>query len=169
LWALSILAEEGFEYDSSIFPVQHDIYGIPKASRRPYRADTPGGPIMEFPLTTFRLLGSTNLPVGGGGYLRILPFWYTRSGIALAQAQSIPLIAYIHPWELDPNQPRISAGFKSRLRHYTNLRHTQAKLRKLIGMGNFTSFEAVTSETANHILSLGADLDKTVASSAAGV
>ena len=142
LWALEVLVEAGFSYDSSVFPVKHDTYGIPDAPRSPYPVMTPSGPIVECPMTTFRVSGSPNLPVGGGGYLRILPTWYTRLGLARARQENIPLICYIHPWEVDPEQPRIASSWKSRLRHYTNLGKTCARLKDLIDSGRFTSFEA---------------------------
>jgi len=142
LWALDVLAGSGFRYDSSIFPIRHDVYGIPDASRFPFRLVTPSGPLVEYPITTFRFIGDINLPVGGGGYLRILPFWYTRFGCARAAKEDLPVIAYIHPWEIDPEQPRLAGRLKSRLRHYTNLAATSSRLRKLIGIGRFTSFEA---------------------------
>ena len=140
LWALDVLAELGFTYDSSIFPIRHDIYGMPNAPRRPFRITTSAGPLMEYPLTTFRLPGSPNLPVGGGGYLRIFPWWYTRLGISRARGKGIPLIVYVHPWELDPDQPRLAARFSSRLRHYTNLAKTQERLRRLFELFRFSSF-----------------------------
>ena len=136
-WALEILVEAGFTYDSSIFPVHHDTYGIPGAPRRPFRVDTPAGPIIEYPMSTFRCAGQ-NLPVGGGGYLRMLPSWYTRLGISRLKAESIPLIVYVHPWEIDPQQPRVfdvlggRAPWKSRLRHYTNLHKMENRLRDLL-------------------------------------
>ena len=139
-WALEILAELGFQYDSSIFPIHHDTYGIPRAPRTPFRAATASGSIVEFPLTTFRA-GLQNLPVGGGGYLRIFPFWYTRFGVRQAQAQGVPLIVYVHPWEIDPEQPRVAAGLKSRLRHYTNLAGTYARLERLCSLAAFSSFQ----------------------------
>jgi polysaccharide deacetylase family protein (PEP-CTERM system associated) len=139
-WALDILAELGFQYDSSVFPVKHDVYGMPAAPRSPFQIMTKSGPIVEFPMTTFRIGNGPNLPVGGGGYLRILPTWYTRIGIQRARSEGLPVICYIHPWELDPEQPRIEARLKSRLRHYTNLKKTSERLRKLIGFGHFTNF-----------------------------
>jgi polysaccharide deacetylase family protein (PEP-CTERM system associated) len=139
LWALDILAELGFRYDSSIFPIHHDIYGIPESPRKPFRLDTSAGPLAEFPMTTFRL-GKHNLPVGGGGYLRILPWWFTRLGVRRAATSGMRLITYVHPWELDPEQPRIAGRITSRLRHYRNLTKTAGRLRRLIGMGSFTSF-----------------------------
>jgi polysaccharide deacetylase family protein (PEP-CTERM system associated) len=146
LWALEVLAELGFTYDSSIFPIHHDFYGIPDGPRRPFRVTTPSGSLIEYPITTFRLLGRRNLPVGGGGYLRILPYWYTSLGWARAARDDLPLIAYIHPWEVDPGQPRLDGRLKSRLRHYTNLAKTEGRLRKLLRSGTFTSFRGVRLE-----------------------
>ncbi len=140
LWALEVLVETGFTYDSSIFPIKHDIYGIPSAPRHPFRMETPSGPIVECPITTFRLMLPHNLPVGGGSYLRIFPFWYTRLGFRRAQADRLPLIVYTHPWEFDPEQPRFAGRLLSRLRHYTNLAKTCARLRDLLRMGTFASF-----------------------------
>ena len=141
LWALSILVEEGFHYDSSIFPIRHDIYGMAEASRVPYQIETESGPLLEFPLTTFRMQTSRNLPVGGGGYLRIFPFWYTKMGVERAEADGVPLIAYVHPWEIDAEQPRVPGRAKSRLRHYTNLANMEEKLGKLVQLGHFTNFQ----------------------------
>ena len=140
LWALDVLAECGFRYDSSIFPVRHDVYGFPEAPRVPFRVDTPGGPLAEFPMTTFRCWGSPNLPVGGGGYLRIFPEFVTRLGIRKAFDDGIPLIIYVHPWEVDPAQPRLHGRLKSRLRHYANLSKTAQRLRNLIGRVRVSSF-----------------------------
>ncbi len=140
MWALEILAELGFRYDSSIFPIRHDIYGIPDAPRGPFRIDTPAGPIAEFPLTTFRCLGEKNIPVGGGGYLRIFPFWLTKLGARKAWEQTLPINTYTHPWEIDPDQPRIDGRLTSRLRHYTNLGKTAARLGKLAKRIDYSSF-----------------------------
>lgn len=139
LWALDILAEAGFEYDSSIFPIRHDTYGLPDGPRRPVRVETRGGAIVEFPITTFRV-SRQNMPVGGGGYLRLLPFWYTRLGVERAAADGVPLIVYVHPWEIDPDQPRLSGRLRSRVRHYTNLSKTYPRLRRLLELKAFTSF-----------------------------
>ena len=140
LWALDVLAQAGFTYDSSIFPIRHDTYGIPDAPRAPFRVATPSGALVEYPITTFRFRVGPNLPVGGGGYLRVLPFWYTRIGVARAAAEHLPLLAYIHPWEIDPGQPRFHGRARSRLRHYTNLSRTQNRLAALFRLGRFTSF-----------------------------
>jgi polysaccharide deacetylase family protein (PEP-CTERM system associated) len=139
LWALEILAELGFTYDSSIFPIHHDVYGIPDAPRRPFRVSTQSGPIIEYPITTFRL-GGKNMPVGGGGYLRLLPFWYTRYGVRRAEQDSVPLVVYVHPWEVDPGQPRLAGRWKARFRHYTNLDSMYGRLESLLKLGGFTTF-----------------------------
>ena len=139
LWALEILVELGFEYDSSIFPIHHDRYGIPVAPRAPFRVNTPSGLLIEYPITTFRL-GNQNLPVAGGGYLRLLPQWYTKFGIHRVQAEGLPVIAYVHPWEIDPDQPRLRVPLTSRFRHYTNLSRTYGRLDKMLASGKFTSF-----------------------------
>jgi polysaccharide deacetylase family protein (PEP-CTERM system associated) len=139
LWALEILVEIGFTYDSSIFPIHHDRYGIPSAPRAPFRIRTPAGALSEYPLTTFRFAGRS-LPVGGGGYLRLLPRWYTRFGIKRAQQEGLPVIVYVHPWEVDPDQPRLPCKWTSRLRHYTNLSKTYDRLNELLREGSFTSF-----------------------------
>ncbi|MDQ6887062.1 MAG: DUF3473 domain-containing protein [Gemmatimonadota bacterium] len=142
LWAFESLIAAGFTYDSSVFPIHHDVYGIPDAPRQPFRVITPSGTLLEFPLTTFRLGGAHNFPVGGGGYLRILPLWYTRLGFARASAQGVPLIVNVHPWEIDPEQPRLAGRRLSRLRHYTNLARTSDKLRRVLRDGDFSGFGA---------------------------
>jgi polysaccharide deacetylase family protein (PEP-CTERM system associated) len=139
-WALDVLAELGFRYDSSVFPIRHDVYGIPDAPRAPFRVVTSNGPMVEFPMTTFRWLGGFNLPVGGGGYLRIFPFWFTRFGIARAGKDGLSLITYLHPWEVDPQQPRLAGRLTSRVRHYTNLRKTAARFRELTTFVRFSTF-----------------------------
>jgi polysaccharide deacetylase family protein (PEP-CTERM system associated) len=132
LWALDILIEEGYTYDASIFPIRHDRYGIPLSPRHPYVLSRPPGTLVEAPASTVRW-GPLNLPVAGGGYFRILPYAWTRWGIArLNEREGRPAIFYLHPWELDPAQPRLSAGVLSRFRHYRNLDKTEARLRQLI-------------------------------------
>jgi polysaccharide deacetylase family protein (PEP-CTERM system associated) len=148
-WALDILTELGFRYDSSVFPVKHDVYGVPAAPRSPFQIVTNSGPIVEFPMTTFRIGLGPNLPVGGGGYLRILPSWYTRIGLERAWKEGLTVICYVHPWELDPEQPRIEARIRSRLRHYTNLDKMSERLRRLMSLVNFTNFRE--SGLADHL------------------
>jgi polysaccharide deacetylase family protein (PEP-CTERM system associated) len=151
LWALDVLAELGFTYDSSIFPIHHDVYGIPDAPRKPFRVSTPAGDITEYPITTFRMR-QKNLPVGGGGYLRMLPYWYTRMGIARAESEGVPLVVYVHPWEVDPEQPRLSGRLTSRLRHYTNLSRMYHRLDRLLATGNFSSFRDAGLHVGNESL-----------------
>jgi hypothetical protein len=128
------------------------VYGIPDAPRHPVRLSDGGKPFTEFPLTTFRLapFGTTNLPVAGGGYLRMLPFWYTRLGVRRVHAEGRPVIAYLHPWELDPPQPRITGRWRSRLRHYSGLATMPARVKGLLGLGRFSSFEASGLLAASH-------------------
>ncbi len=132
LWALDILVEEGFGYDSSIFPVVHDTYGIPDANRFPHTIETEAGLLREFPLTTLPLkIGwkQVRLPIAGGGYLRLLPVETIRKGIdAVNNNELQPAVLYFHPWEIDPAQPRIKAGIISTFRHYLNLKRTEGKL-----------------------------------------
>ena len=125
--------EEGFSVDSSVFPVSHDRYGIPNGIPGIHRISTPSGPIVEFPLTAVGPCRCA-LPVGGGGYFRLYPFWLTRRLLQHVNRQARrPFAFYIHPWEVDPKQPRLKAGsFSSRLRHYINLQPTVAKLSKLL-------------------------------------
>ena len=138
LWALDILVELGFTYDSSIFPVRHDRYGIPDAARIPHRLVTPNRKdIVEWPLSTANVFGY-RLPVAGGGYFRLLPYWLTHWGLAsINRNEQRPFIFYLHPWEIDPEQPRVSAGWLSRFRHYTNLEKCEQRLQRLLGEFRF--------------------------------
>ena len=132
LWALDVLIEEGYRYDASIFPIRHDRYGIPVSARHPYPIERPNGRVMEVPGSTVRV-GPLNFPVAGGGYFRILPYWWTRWGIARMNGrESRPAVFYLHPWEIDPDQPRLSAGLLGRFRHYRNLDKTETRLRALL-------------------------------------
>jgi len=132
LWALDVLLEEGYEYDSSIFPIRHDRYGIPVSARRPYAIERTVGTLVEVPGSTTRF-GPLNLPVAGGGYFRILPYQWTRWGIArLNRLEGRAAIFYLHPWEIDPDQPRLACGRLSRFRHYRNLERTEERLRRLL-------------------------------------
>ena len=150
LWALDILVEEGFTYDSSIFPILHDTYGIPDAQRFPHTLQTNAGPLAEFPLTTLSLnLGwkKMHLPIAGGGYLRLLPVEIIRRGIARINVKERqPAVLYFHPWEIDPDQPRIKAGMKSTFRHYLNLRGTERKLGYLFERIGFAPMKEVLAE-----------------------
>jgi polysaccharide deacetylase family protein (PEP-CTERM system associated) len=132
LWALDVLIEEGYRYDASIFPIRHDRYGIPLSPRHPYVLPRESGVLVEVPASTVRV-GPLNLPVAGGGYFRILPYSWTRWGIArINEREHRPAIFYLHPWELDPLQPRLGAGLMGRFRHYRNLEKTETRLRQLL-------------------------------------
>ncbi len=132
LWALDVLIEEGYAYDSSIFPIRHDRYGIPVSPRHPFVVTRDTGALIEAPGSTTRL-GPLNLPVAGGGYFRILPYGWTRWGIdRVNRLEQRPAIFYLHPWEIDPGQPRLRAGTLGRFRHYRNLDKTEARLRQLL-------------------------------------
>lgn len=150
LWALDVLAEEGYQYDSSIFPIRHDRYGIPVSAREPYRIDRGSFSLIEVPGSTTRL-GPLNLPVAGGGYFRLLPYWWTRWGIArVNRLERRPAVFYLHPWEIDPGQPRLHAGRLGRFRHYRNLDQTEARLRQLLTDFRFDAVDAVVA-SARHV------------------
>jgi polysaccharide deacetylase family protein (PEP-CTERM system associated) len=130
-WAHRILAEAGYRYSSSLFPISHDLYGMPNAPRVPYYGGS--ADILEIPATTTRLLGR-NWPAAGGGYFRLLPIavsmWLLKRSQRLDAA---PVIFYFHPWELDPEQPRVAnASAKARFRHYLNLDKVESRMRVLL-------------------------------------
>jgi polysaccharide deacetylase family protein (PEP-CTERM system associated) len=132
LWALDILIQEGFRYDSSIFPIHHDRYGLPNAERFPHLLQRPGGTIWEFPPSTYRMFGQ-NLPIAGGGYLRLFPLQLTLAAMKrINEQEKKPVIVYLHPWEIDIDQPRLNGGWKSKVRHYINLKTTMPKLRSFL-------------------------------------
>jgi polysaccharide deacetylase family protein (PEP-CTERM system associated) len=177
-WAFQVLIEEGFKYDSSIFPVRHDFYGMPNAPRFPFLISQNGnknvkysqlnvdeqqdritGPIessgryalcampyassiVEFPLSTVRLFGQ-NLPISGGGYFRLFPYPLIVKGLKrINEKESKPFIFYLHPWEIDPDQPRIGgAGLRSTLRHYVNLNKTENRFKMLLKDFQFSSIK----------------------------
>jgi polysaccharide deacetylase family protein (PEP-CTERM system associated) len=140
LWALNILTAAGYQYDSSIYPIVHDRYGIPSHTRTFHWIDLPNGKqILELPLPTCAV-GGTNVPFGGGGYLRIYPLWLTKRLIRRVNArEGQPAVVYLHPWELDPEQPRQPVGVIQRLRHYYNLNGTHDKLDALLHEFRFVS------------------------------
>jgi polysaccharide deacetylase family protein (PEP-CTERM system associated) len=147
LWALDVLAEEGYVYDCSIFPIHHDRYGIPNAPRHMHPRVRPAGTLLEIPPSTLAV-GGVNVPVGGGGYFRILPYCWTRRGIRyLNDVERRPAVFYLHPWELDPGQPRLEASWRSQLRHYTNLESTESRLRQLLREFRFGSVASVVLAT----------------------
>jgi succinoglycan biosynthesis protein ExoA len=131
LWAIDVLIEEGIRIDSSVYPTHHDRYGIPGTPLGPHRIDRRAGQLWEFPPPVWRCLGYP-LPVGGGGYFRLYPYALTRSALSKINAAGRPFAAYLHPWELDPEQPRVPAGAAKRFRHYVNLRQTEPRLARLL-------------------------------------
>jgi polysaccharide deacetylase family protein (PEP-CTERM system associated) len=131
LWALDVLVDEGFVFDSSIYPTRHDRYGIPGAPREPYRIDRTDGGLWEFPPPMWRCLGYP-LPAGGGGYFRLYPYALTRYALRAINASGRPFAAYLHPWEIDPGQPRLRPGRLRAFRHYVNLGRTEQRLVRLL-------------------------------------
>jgi polysaccharide deacetylase family protein (PEP-CTERM system associated) len=135
-WIWETLLACGIEYDSSIFPIYHDLYGDPHAPRFPYFVNSGSGSILEIPPTTYSVLGRL-LPACGGGSFRLFPYWYTKLAIQAYNQCGYSAMIYLHPWEIDPNQPREAAGMKSRFRHYTNLHAVERKLRRLLASYEF--------------------------------
>jgi polysaccharide deacetylase family protein (PEP-CTERM system associated) len=145
LWALEILVEEGFQLDSSIYPVYHDRYGIPDAKPHVHQIHTPSGSLWEFPPAVVRM-GRLNLPVSGGGYFRLYPEAWTRRWLSRINHTGRPFVFYIHPWEVDPHQPRLKAGSRvSRFRHYVNLGRTEAKLKRMFREFRFGGIKDVVA------------------------
>lgn len=143
-WALDILIEAGFDYDSSIFPIKHDRYGMPGAPDYPHRlVREQSGSLIEFPLSSLDMLGY-RLPVAGGGYFRLYPYFLTRFFLNRVHSQTNrPFIFYLHPWEIDPGQPRIEAKPLSKFRHYNNLASCEDRLKSLLEDFKFTTVNAV--------------------------
>ena len=146
LWAFDVLAEEGFEYDSSIYPIHHDLYGIPGANRYPYvQPCSNGQSLLEFPPATAKIAGMT-FPAAGGGYLRIFPRAYTSWVFRQFEKAGKSLVLYLHPWEIDPEQPRLAGPLKSRFRHYTNLHRMQERLEFLLQRYRFVPFRSYLAD-----------------------
>jgi polysaccharide deacetylase family protein (PEP-CTERM system associated) len=147
MWALEILVEEGFVGDSSIYPIIHDRYGIPGSPRHSHVIETPAGPIREFPIATVKLSNERIAPIGGGGYLRLLPYRYTSAGIRrLNREENQPACIYFHPWEIDPHQPRLASGLIARARTYTGVNGMIRKLDRLLTEFQFSSLSRVCGE-----------------------
>jgi len=147
-WALDVLCEEGFRWDSSIFPVHHDRYGMPGTPRWPYELKTDiGNTLVEFPISTLRMPGYT-LPIAGGGYFRLFPYWFSRWGLGRINREGQPFIFYLHPWEIDPDQPKFDVKWLSRFRHYNNLDVCQARLERLLRDFRFATVGEVLEEQA---------------------
>lgn len=130
-WALPILVEEGYAYDSSIFPVLHDRYGLPGANPWCHELTTSSGSLMEAPPSTVSVFG-LRLPIAGGGYFRLFPYPTLQRWLHKVEVQGHPLVLYFHPWELDPEQPRMNGSLFSQFRHYLNLDKTEGRLRSLL-------------------------------------
>lgn len=144
LWALDVLVDLGFKYDSSIYPINHDVYGMPWAKRCIHELHTPKNKsIIEFPITTKKILGK-NIPIGGGGYFRLFPYWFTKYCLKSEYENKESFIFYLHPWELDINQPRINNASKmSKFRHYNNIKKTEKKFYCLLKDFKFNTVEYV--------------------------
>lgn len=142
-WALEILVEEGIRYDSSVFPIVHDRYGIPDADRHPYTERVGDRELVEFPMSTVRVAGR-NLPFVGGGYTRILPMPWVRWGMRrVVERERRPMILYVHPWELDADHPRLDASLLGRFRHYHGLSTVESRLRELLDRFRFATAREV--------------------------
>lgn len=154
-WAFEILAEEGYRYDSSVFPISRPDYGYPKAPPFPVVLHTASGELLELPLAT-TLVGGLRLPAAGGGYLRQLPFWLMTEAFSQWGELGVSAVLYTHPWEIDPEQPRIPCSFVTRMRHYRNLGRTLPRLDTLLGKFKFTSValrypEVVQGTLSSHL------------------
>lgn len=150
MWAFDILEDLGFEFSSSIFPIHHDRYGIPDAPR--FRYKVPGHDLVEYPISTARCLGR-NIPVSGGGYFRLFPYLLTKMALSkINMREHQPFVFYIHPWEMDPEQPRMNgARSVSRFRHYTNLDKTEARFEKLLGDFDFIPIPDASNSRQNNL------------------
>lgn len=137
-WAFDVLLEEGHSYDSSLFPIRRPDYGYPGAPAGPHEIRRPSGTLLEFPLAT-TMIGPARLPAAGGGYLRHFPFALIQRAFREHDARGEPAMFYVHPWEIDPAQPRIAAPFLTRMRHYGGLGRTLPRLERLLSEFRFTS------------------------------
>ena len=138
-WAFDVLIEEGYRYDSSLFPVRRSrFYGYPGTPTVPHWINRPSGKLLELPMAVLRLWGQ-NIPAAGGAYLRILPYWVTSRALNELGRRGVQGMFYLHPWELDPEQPRIRGSLTSRLRHYTGLRRTEPRIEGLLRAFPFTA------------------------------
>ncbi|HEY9230238.1 MAG TPA: XrtA system polysaccharide deacetylase [Gemmatimonadaceae bacterium] len=151
-WALDILAEEGYRYDSSLVPVRRPGYGFAGGARHPHRLETRSGVLDELPPATVQF-GPAVLPAGGGAYFRLFPYSFVRAGLKAAEQRGVPGTFYIHPWELDPDQPRLPVPLRTRIRHYGGLGRTIPRLRRLFAefrfqpiaetLGSMTELESI--------------------------
>jgi polysaccharide deacetylase family protein (PEP-CTERM system associated) len=145
-WALDVVAELGFSYDSSIFPIRHDRYGMPGSRPYAHRLDLGDGKsIIEFPPTVVEL-GPLRVPVAGGGYFRLYPYAFTRWAMRRVNALGRPAVVYVHPWEIDTGQPRAATGLLTRFRHHVNIDKTRTRLRRLMRDFEFSPMHAIAQE-----------------------
>lgn len=162
LWALDVLASCGFTHDSSIYPIVHDRYGIPGFPRHACSIDTPSGTMIEVPIATVRLGRQHIAPVGGGAYMRLFPYRYTAAGIRrINEHEQAPACLYLHPWELDPGQPRLASNIVSHLRTYTGLRSMRGKMLRLFDEFRFASLTAVHPRAAGRATLESVELPET--------
>ncbi len=151
LWAIDILIEEGYLYDASIFPIHHDRYGIADSPRHPHVLERAHGSLVEFPGSTVRL-GGVNLPIAGGGYFRQLPYAWTRWGIdRVNRLERQPVVFYTHPWEIDPEQPRLPVARTTGVRHYRGLAHTRRRLERLVRDFKFDAISSVLAMPSRRV------------------
>ena len=146
-WAVDVLGERGYAYDSSVHPIQHPVYGISDFEPGISRIEVAGGELLEFPVSTLRALGR-NWPMGGGGYFRLLPGVVTRAAVRSLERAGRPACLYLHPWEFDPDQPRVKAGLSANFRHYLNLEKTLPRLERLLEEFRFGTMEEVLRTSA---------------------
>jgi polysaccharide deacetylase family protein (PEP-CTERM system associated) len=149
LWALDILIEEGVTVDSSIYPIRHDRYGLPGTPLGPHALQRRSGTLWEFPPPVWKVWGYP-LPIGGGGYFRLYPYFLTRRGLRAINAAARPFAVYIHPWEVDPDQPRLPAKRTARFRHYVNLHRTEGRLVRLLSDFPFGTMSAALQRWRPH-------------------
>ena len=142
-WVFEVLADQGIEYDSSIFPIKHDRYGVKDFPRFPVRIRLNGRKdLVEFPVSTVTLLGR-NIPVSGGGYFRLYPYHFIKWAIHSINEGGKPVLVFLHPWELDPDLPRVQAGLFSKFRTYANLYLTQDRFSRLLNDFHFSSVREI--------------------------
>jgi len=153
-WAFDVLVARGYRYDSSVHPVHHPVYGVPDFEPGISTVAAGGGRILEIPVATLPFLGR-NLPVGGGGYFRLLPGAVTRAAVRALARRERSAVLYLHPWEFDPDQPRVEAPFFKRFRHYLNLDRTLPRLEALLVRHRFGTLAEVL-EQRGHLGQLGA-------------
>jgi len=146
-WAFDVLLDEGYTWDSSLFPIRRPDYGYPAAPAMPHRLTRDAGALLEFPLATATIFG-IRLPAAGGGYLRQFPLGLIRRAFHQAASRDRPGMFYIHPWEVDPDQPRLPVGWMTRKRHYRGLEKTMGRLERLLAEFRFTSVSRWLAESS---------------------